>query len=50
MDMELQKEMRNISFGNACTLVMEIPVYFLSATLTGRFWEEIDPEIYLYVQ
>lgn len=46
MDKELQNEMRNLSFVNACTLVKEIPVYLLSATLTGRFWEVIEQEIF----
>ncbi len=46
MDKELQNEMRNLSFGNACTLVKEIPVYLLSATLTGRFWEVIEQKLF----
>ncbi|WP_319580337.1 SynChlorMet cassette protein ScmC [uncultured Methanospirillum sp.] len=46
MDKELQNEMRTLSFGNACSLVKEIPVYLLSATLTGRFWEVIEQKLF----
>jgi SynChlorMet cassette protein ScmC len=46
MDEKLQSEMRNLSFGNACTLVKKTPVYLLNATLTGRFWEVIEKEIF----
>jgi hypothetical protein len=50
MDKKLQNEMRNLSFDNACSLVRKIPVYLISATLTGRFWEVIEHEIILQQQ
>ena len=40
-----RREVRNQWFGQACLLARKVPVYLLSATLTGRFWELLESEI-----
>jgi hypothetical protein len=40
-----RREVRNRWFEQSCILARKVPVYLLSATLTGRFWELIESEI-----
>jgi SynChlorMet cassette protein ScmC len=46
MNEEFRREVRQQSFEQACIFVQMVPVYLLSATLTGRFWELIEDEIF----
>ncbi len=42
MNADNARAQRKQVFENACTLVGRVPTYRLRATLTGRFWEEIE--------
>jgi SynChlorMet cassette protein ScmC len=46
MNEELRREVRQLSFEQACMFVKMVPVYLLCTTLTGRFWELIEDEIF----
>lgn len=40
-----RREVRNRWFEQSCVISRKVPVYLLSATLTGRFWELVESEI-----
>lgn len=40
-----QREMRIKLFDNACALAKSVPAFKLQASLTGRFWEEIEDAV-----